>query len=732
LRRLAVLYSAFATAALGVEAPSAQERPSVPTFPAQAEAITADVVVLDEKGLPVRGLTRQDFTVLEDGKPQTIVGFEAREPDAPLGEAGPQRAFGHERVATNEGGASRSGRALAFLIDDLGTDPATMADVQKTVARWLEEKADPRDEVTLATTSGSAWWSDEVGRGRSDLLAVLERVRGQKGRSSSIEWMSDWEAFRIAVYEDRTGAAAASTGAVSAAAAGPPQAPSAPVQTGVGQLLERVFNRWLDTGACTRVPVVDPFCKTRIQGRAEELYRAATGRARAVLGQVERMSRGLAGARGRKSIVVFSEGFLNDPQPAFERAYDASRRANTAVYFVDARGLFAQPSYTAQRMTPPQPGDIGLVNLEETVFESAGLEAVAEETGGASIRNTNDLLGGVERVADESSSYYLLGYQAEKPLDGKWHKLEVRVGRPGLRVRARRGYYATPPSATLTVKRMERPRKAATRPLDPAVMTGGADATIALRLAPYVLEADGAGLARVLVALEIETSKVTFEGEGNRRRAALDLTILGMSRDQPKLFPVDESLRLDLEAKAVGGWLSLSREIRLPTGIAQVRALVRDVATGRAGAVAQRLEVPSLDRPYLATPVLTDRMDKTRGPEPRLVPVAHRQFRPGSRLYCSYEVFGMTDAQGLATTTVSGGYTLQAVAGKVVASSPPTPIDVALGGRVIRMLTLPLDGLEDGDYELALEIVDRASGRTLISHEPFSLRREAQAAPSSN
>jgi hypothetical protein len=75
---------------------------------------------------------------------------------------------------------------------------------------------------------------------------------------------------------------------------------------------------------------------------------------------------------------------------------------------------------------------------------------------------------------------------------------------------------------------------------------------------------------------------------------------------------------------------------------------------------------------------------------------------------------------------------VHSVAGKVVASSPPTPIDVALGGRVIRMLTLPLDGLEDGDYELALEIVDGTSGRTLISHEPFSLRREARAVPTSN
>ena len=57
----------------------AQEQRPVPVFPARAEAITADVVVLDKEGRPLRGLIKEDFTLLEDGRPQTIVGFEARE-----------------------------------------------------------------------------------------------------------------------------------------------------------------------------------------------------------------------------------------------------------------------------------------------------------------------------------------------------------------------------------------------------------------------------------------------------------------------------------------------------------------------------------------------------------------------------------------------------------------------------------------------------------------------------
>jgi hypothetical protein len=335
-------------------------------------------------------------------------------------------------------------------------------------------------------------------------------------------------------------------------------------------------------------------------------------------------------------------------------------------------------------------------------------------------------------VAEESSVYYLLGYQPEKPLDGKWHKLTVKVARPGVTVRTRRGYQATPPTS-LEVSRpagktdKKRPPKAPKRPLDPAVMASGGDDAIALRVAPYVLEADKTGLARVVVALELDTSTIPLTGTGERHQATLDLTVLGISRDQSRLFPLDERMMLDLDAKAAGGWLILSREVRLPAGVAQVRVLVRDLATGRAGTVTQRLVVPALDQPYLGTPILTDRIETGRGGGARLVPLAHRRFRPQSPLYCVYEVFGMKDSQGRATTRVAGGYTLQAATGRVVNMAPPTAIAVDLGGRVVRMVALSLEGLEDGDYELILEVVDQASGRTLSTREAFVVEREAVA-----
>src|SRR5260221_10068984 len=181
---------------------SAEDVRPIPAFPSQADAITADVVVLDKEGRPVRGLTKDDFTLLEDGRVQTIVGFEARELAKADGAKAPEPWASGEVVATNQGTSSRGGRTLAFLVYDLGTQALAMEDVKKAVARWLEEKADPRDEVTLATTSGDVWWSDQLGRGRADLVAVLARVKGKKLSDQTSDFISDWEAYRIAVYED--------------------------------------------------------------------------------------------------------------------------------------------------------------------------------------------------------------------------------------------------------------------------------------------------------------------------------------------------------------------------------------------------------------------------------------------------------------------------------------------------------------------------------------------------
>jgi VWFA-related protein len=670
----------------------------VPTFPTLAEAITVDVVVLDRDGRPVRGLTKVDFTVLEDGQPQEIVSFEAREIQD--GRAQPTDIVEH--VVSNE--RTRTGRVLAVVLDDLGISPLGMTDVKKAVGRWLTDQASAHDEVTLITTSGDAWWNDRIDRGRSDLLAVLERVRGNKQMAGSpSEQMSEWEAHQIDLEWD-------------------------------GREAIRVVDRWLASGACLETFGLETsrrLCLQRVGSLARQMRSSIAIHARAVFDIIERVSTGVAGGRGRKSIVLFSEGFLRDPEdPREAAAIDASRRANAAIYFLDSRGLIGLTSafQAAASGPPPEAKDVGARIFEETTLETGGSENLAQETGGFAITNNNDLSAGLARVANESAAYYLLGYQPSRPRSEKWRRLEVRVNRPGVTVRARQGYFpslpSSPPPAKVGKTDKRKQQTAATEArIDPALMASGELGGIPLRLATYVFDSNTLALARVMVVVEVGSAPFTFVRADAGGKVTLDLMLLGASRDRGEVFSIRERIEATLRAReSRSQWWTFTREMRLPAGVSQLRALVRDVATGRTGMVAQRFEVPPVDSFRLSTPILSDQVEaSSEGGRQAPVLAAHREFRPEGRLYCQYEVFG-AGPRGQGTAVVAS-YSLRWADGSLVRQGPPTPIVPGANARLVRMLGLSLDGLPEGSYELQIRVENGPGGPAIEAREPFVLTR---------
>jgi VWFA-related protein len=651
-----------------------------------------DVVVLDRDARPVRGLTKADFTVLEDGQPQEVVSFEAREIQSEP--ALPQEAVA-EPVVSNHGSPG-SGRVLALVLDDLGIAPLGMTDVKKAAAQWLRDQAEARDEITLVTTSGDAWWSDRIGRGRADFLSVLDRIKSRKqAAGSTSEQMSDWEAHRIDQEWD-------------------------------GEVSNRVVDRWLAAGVCLMTFDAETsrrLCRQRVVGLARQMQGFIAVHSRAVFDTIEQVSRGLAGGRGRKSIVLFSEGFVRDQGDRREAAaIDAVRRANAAVYFVDSRGLIGLiGAYQAAASgPPPEAKDVGVSIFEETTLATGGSENLALETGGFAVTNNNDLNAGLVRVANESAAYYLLGYQPSKPASEKWRKLQVRVDRPGVKVRARQGYFPTLPPAppvARTKKGDDRePPKASQAPLDPALLTGE-EGAIPLRLATYVSDAATPALARVRVALEVGAASFVVSDTEDGGKVTFDLMLLGASRDQRVVYPIHERIEATLRGKeSRPEWWTFTRELQLPAGVSQLRALVRDVSTGRTGTVAQRFEVPALDGFRLSTPILSDRVEASvAGGQGTTLLVAHREFRREGYLHGQYEVFGA------GPTPVQAGYSLRAADGSLVREEAATPIDPGPSGRLVRNLSLPLDGLPEGSYELQIH-VDKGPGTpALEAREPFAL-----------
>jgi VWFA-related protein len=126
-----------------------------------------------------------------------------------------------------------------------------------------------------------------------------------------------------------------------------------------------------------------------------------------------------------------------DDDQAFRVVQDDANRSNTSFYPIDPRGLAVFDTPIGPDPPPPLQVDAAMLRARQM-----SLRTLADATDGLAIVNTNDIARGLKRVVDDLTSYYLLGYYTTAKLDGKFHSISVRVKRPGVSVRARRGYLA--------------------------------------------------------------------------------------------------------------------------------------------------------------------------------------------------------------------------------------------------------------------------------------------------
>jgi VWFA-related protein len=182
---------------------------------------------------------------------------------------------------------------------------------------------------------------------------------------------------------------------------------------------------------------------------------------------IEGAARALEGIQGRKTILYFAEGwqFPIEVRPQYEEAISAATRANVTVHTFDARGLEYRKlvavmpvdrvlaSLSAEHRGGPFGGSMTPVTDDKGTpaerLAGPNLEELAEDTGGRAIANTNDLRAGLAGIAEELRHYYELVYApADRANDGRFRRISVKVSRPDVRIRTRKGYFATPLNAS--------------------------------------------------------------------------------------------------------------------------------------------------------------------------------------------------------------------------------------------------------------------------------------------
>jgi VWFA-related protein len=695
----------------------AQQPEPKPAFPTEVELVTVDVVVVDRKGMAVPGLAQSDFAVLENGVPQSIARFEAVTlPAAPPAPEAPAR---RRPYSTNEAAEAPKGRTFVVVFDDIHLSPAQAYRAKVAVNQFLKTGVREADRVSLVATGGGAWWSARMPEGRDALVTILKRLDGRYVPDASPDRVTDWEAMRIIAYDDPD----------------------------VGYTVQRRFDaygsagrerftgrEYADTTRTTAaVGQIDPY----VRSRAQDVYNAAVSRRRITLAIMTRAVRSLADIKGRKAMILVSQGFIHEPDfKEMKQLVEASLRVNVPVYFIDTRGLVAMP----EALTAEFPN---LLDVQDTVAvlatitrDAEGSENAALDTGGFPIKNTNDLASGILRVSNESQAYYLLGYSpTHTARDGKFRRIEVRLAparAKGLRVRARRGYYAPQEGAAA---------EAASREEDPeigrALDSPFEKHEVPLRVTAFTFDETLSARANVMVAAEVDIRDLALREEDGRFKGELAFLMELQHRETGEVFRYDQKIEMAMLGETretlSRTWYPVGRDFTLPSGGYQARVVVRDLRSGRLGSVIHEFEVPDLRSFRLSTPLLADTLEKREPRDnrpPRPVLQVRRTFAPDSTLYVQYSVFGAEKDEATRMPSVIAGYEIRRKDGALFKNAAPTRISPTSLGSLIRLHGISLLGAPPGEYELVLVARDEIGRKTVEVREPFAVAAAAPQAAS--
>ncbi len=681
------------------QAPPPTQPAPVPQIASQVEQVTVDVVVLDRKGQPVKGLTRDDFSILEEDRPKTIASFDSIDRTPGDEPAAPKRLSPvSTNVAPSTGPAQ--GRTFVILFDDLNLTAPTAIAAKKAIAAFLDKGAVKGDRVTLFTTSGTAWWTTEMMGGKQDLLAILKRLEGRRRLETATERISDYEAVQIVYYRDTL------------------------VANRVQERLEKYGTKLLqapdqanyqDARELFQRGVIDPM----VENMALQAFLKAKVRMQASLETIERAIKALTEERSRKALLLVSEGFVDDPTRAGpRRVVEAARRANATIYFIDPSGLrLLDPMYSAE-FGPALDSRDTMSAIADLSREGEGAAALAEQTGGLQHPRHERLRAGHRpdrpRVAELLPARLQPG---RDPQDGRFRKIDVRV-RGNYTVRARKGYYAPTAEGDAAAK----PPSDVDPVLQQALDSPRPAAEIPLRLTAYVGEESGLNRTRVVLVADADVSHVDFAEVDGQPRANLDTLVVVADRDSGEALRSDQKVEIQRRpgmTEASGPmWYSFVREFEVGKGEHQAKVIVRDAATNRVGSVVHEFSVPSQDQFRVSTPVLSDTLsDAGRGATPVLL--ARRTFAQSAQLYCRFDVYGAAKGPG-ALPRVMASHLLRR-GGEIIGRAAPSLIEPTSLGSLARMVQIPLRPYPPGDYELVLDVTDEVSGTSKELVEPFTI-----------
>jgi len=657
--------------------PDQSQQTPPPVFRTGINYVRVDVIVSGKNGTPVADLKQSDFEVTEDGKPQSIENFKFIKLD---GGVASQIDEGAPKPIRNDDDEQQEAarddvRLFAIFLDDYHVRKENSLRVRAPLEQFVQTQLGPSDMIGLMYPLESVL-GVRMTRNKDQVARGLDKFLGRKYDYTPENDVERQYAYLPAETQEQIRVR------VSLSAIQGLIVHMGTLKEGRKQLIV-VSEGWLNM-----LPAAVAAQNPTVGGNGVGIAPGGAG----IIDPVG--TAGLSGAQANFAAQMDMEQLLRD-------VYDEANKANVALYMVDPRGL-------ATGEFDVSDGNVSLEADRRALNQSQDtLRTLAVETDGKAIINRNDLVAGMKQVVSDVSAYYLVGYNStQNPSDGKFHEIKVRVKRPGLQVRARRGYWALTHEEMALSNAAPKPAapKAVTQALSTLATNATASRVRSIRTWIGTSRGDN-GKTRVTFVWEpmprspgspplpdsqqparVAVTAVGSEGNPYFRGRVPDVALASNSREsvaaaggagrgpQRVVFdasPGDMQLRLSIEGAAAG----------------VIDSEIRDIAVPDLTKTQTMLSTPAVYR------ARTPRELQQMKADPQAVPATLREFSRTDRVFVRVQAYGAGGPKVEAHLLNRAGQPMQEL--PVAAGTDGSPGDTSVD--------LPLAAIAPGEYVLELK-----------------------------